>query len=685
MHLYHSWSTEIGALSMAIYVLQKKHFDMHDNSAEEYILESLYEKAYQYVLNSEQSDELQRNIAALHYGVNPEKAYQIMLKRLFSDIFNTDKRVDSLALYMSNEEQLSILEEVVFDLEPARFERAAKLFASVEKEDIPSMAFDKLQKFWNHFADGFIKTRDAMPEFTEYMHQVFKHVSESRQKKCAKHFLSRLFLIGKDDGANIYKQLSALFSKEYARAWEVEAVCSKHPIIPEEYIKYVHAAQTDFNRFPITTDITKLNEHLISLLQHQFALVKEVQLIKQNYDLHPFVDKVVETVSSGKRNANEVAPLLQILRMYYDKFPISALPTNYVEQLWASVQSDQKMACYSEIYALKALTHITGDMPIDDAKLHILTDHQLFYMDTASLIKKCLSLRHPYLVKLTQFVINENKHDSNPLIDDWLKDWQLLSEVCRVERAKIVMFATDWGYKLTTKEQTTSIKSMLVQPEWVSVLKNSPISPLTDTLLKKFAAELQNSTLVDFLANGTVAHANSYYDKVLANLIETDYIHDTESGILRNLVVELIRLSAKNIKIDDQVWLKVIGKCRFAAISTEIHTLRNEIFTNRGGYNITPTNFVFLHTYLEKAEINQDTHRNDAANTILGKVIEDSACQQIIMENGDYYRPIILETRETASALHDKIRKIESTNPKSEFSTYLRKIIDYIEETKEND
>lgn len=685
VHIYHTWHTKIGALSMAIYVLQKNNIDKQNTSAEEYILEKLYENDYQYVLSSEQSDELQRNIAALHYGVTPEKAYQIMLKRRLSDIFNTDTQVDSIVNYMTNEEQLSILEEVVYELEPTRFEKAAKIFASIEKEDISSMAFDKLKKFWNHFADGFIKTREAMPAFTEYMDQVFMHVSESMQEKCAKHFLSKLFQVGKDDGINIYKQLSALFSKEYAERWEIETICPKHPISPEEYLKYVRTAQGEFDKYPISTNATKLNEHLTSLLQQQFTFVEEVRLIKQAYDLQPFVEKVIETISSGKQNALIVAPLLQILRIYYDKFPISTLATNYVEQLWASVQADPKQGCYPEIYALKALTHITGDMPIDDAKLQILVERLLFYIDTASLINKCLSLRHPYLIKLTQYIINEKKHDSNPSIEEWIKDWQLLSEVCRVDRVNLVTFAADWGYQMSTKEQTTSIKTILAQPEWINILKTSPISPLADSLLRKFAADLQNSTLADFLANGTVAHTNSYWDKVLSNLIETDYIPNTESGILKKLVVELIRLAAKNLNIENPVWLKVIEKCRFSAISTEIHMLRNEIFNNRGGYNITPTNFAFLHTYLEKAEINQDTHMNDAANTILVKVIEDPTSQQIIIENGDYYRPIISETRETASALHDKIRNIESANPESEISTYLRSIIDYTEETKKKE
>ena len=676
VQIYHSWNTEIGALPMAIYVLQKKHIDNPANSAEEYILDKSYENAYRHVLSSEQSEDLQRNIAALHYGVNPDKAYQIMLKRRLSDIFNTDTRISSLAPYMSNEEQLSILEEVVFELEPTRFEKAAKLFVSVEKEDISQMALDKLQKFWNHFADGFIRTRDAMPTFTEFMHQVIEHIPESKKKKCAKHYVSRLYQVGKDDGANVYKQLSTLFSKEYAATWEVDSICPRHALSPGEYLKYVSTAQKAFDKYPIITDVTKLNEHLISLLQQQFTFVEEVRLLKSNYDLQPFVDKVAEMVASEKQNAIMVAPLLQVLRIYYDKFPLSTLSVNYIEQLWASVQADQKLACYSEIYALKALMHITVNMPIDDAKLQILVNRMLFYTDTASLITKCISLRHPYLVQLTQYFIKENKHDSSPSIKDWIKDWQLLANICHVDRTNIVAFAADWGYQLTEAEQKASINTLLAEPEWIGALLTEPITPLADSLLKKFAGDVQSRAVSEFLQNGTIAPTNSYWYNVLKHLINTNYIPNTEAGTMKELVLSIIRFVAKGNKIDNDVLMSVVRKCRFIAISTEMYELRRNILNKSEGYVVTPNNFGFLHAYLEKTEINSESHRNDAANVILVNVIDNQECQQIIMSNGDYYKPIITETEETASALHAKIKAIVSANPDTAFSKYLQELVE---------
>ena len=67
-------------------------------------------------------------------------------------------------------------------------------------------------------------------------------------------------------------------------------------------------------------------------------------------------------------------------------------------------------------------------------------------------------------------------------------------------------------------------------------------------------------------------------------------------------------------------------------------------------------------------------------------MIDNFECQKIIMKS-DYYKPIISETQETASALHEKIKSIELTNPDSDFSKYLLNLVNYlpVEQSKTED
>ena len=325
---------------------------------------------------------------------------------------------------------------------------------------------------------------------------------------------------------------------------------------------------------------------------------------------------------------------------------------------------------------------MNGNLPISPENLQVLRERMLFYTSTATILKKCIELRFNYLVELTKIVITEKIHDSAPFNSEWVHEWQMLADVCRADRSVVVSFAADWGYQISEKEKSASIKTMLQQHEWVDAMLKAPISQLADELLKKFASELEKCSLPDFLANGIVVHANSYWDKVLTRLIDTDYIPNTEQGVLKLLAVELIQFAARNNKIEDSTWLKIISKCNYRAISAEIATLRGKILSNQDGYAISPNNFNLLHLYLEKAGINKVDYRTDAANFVLAKVIDNADCQRIIMQS-DYYKPIIEDTKDTASVLHEKIKNIEIANPESEFSLYLRRVVDYVPKQEE--
>ena len=684
--IYHTWNNEkIDVISMTVYVLQKQNIDNpEEGSSELYIIEKEYEKNYISALKSRDSENMQRNIAALHYGVRPEKAYTIMLKRVLNGILGSEESDENaLVPYMADKEQLSILDEVFYDLDPIKYEKIIKYFISCEVNGITPEAKQMLQKFWKHMADDFKDSKEALSSISDYHLRLIEHQSEGYQLKCVKHLINRLYKDEALKGDSLFMHLDRLFKQPFAQEWNVKDVCPLHSLKPAEFINYVHAAQGDFDKYPITADELKLNEYLQSLITDDFEYVEEVRLLKDSYDLKPFVDKVNENLSAGKSEAKLVGKLLQIQRIYYDKFQNTKMTTAYIQQLWNSVVGQPTLECYPEILALKAFQNATEELPSNAEHIAWLGERMYFYITTAELISELPNRQLQYFIKLAKNVILNKNHDGVPTTADWVKNWQLFVNLCQVDRTQLVTFASDWGYQLTDAEQKTAINTLLAEPEWVDALMSEPITSLADSLLKKFASEVQSRNTSDFIQNGTIVPTNSYWYNVLTRLINTDYIPNTENGKMKELVLAIIRFVAKGNKIENEVLIRVTRKCRFSAISTEMYELRRNILNKSEGYVVTQNNFGFLHEYLEKTEINSESHKNDSANVILVNVIDNQECQQIIMEKGDYYKPIIAETKESASALHEKIRKIESTNPESEFSTYLRTVIDYIGETKE--
>ena len=685
VQIYHIWdSDKIDIVSMTVYVLQKQKIDSPQNehtslNSELYILDKEYEKDYIGALKSCDSENMQRNIAALHYGVKPEKAYTIMQKRVLKgSLEGKDTNGNALVPYMFDKEQLSILDEVFYEIDPIKYENIFKYFVSCEDNEIIPEAKQILQKFWKHMADDFLDLNEAVSSVSDYHLCLIEHQSAEYQTSCAKHLINRLYKNESLKGDSLFMHLNRLFEQPFAQDWNVKNVCPRHSLQPAEFLNYVHAAQVDFDKYPISSDEAKLNEYLQSLITDDFRYVEEVRLLKDSYNLNPFVNKTIEVMSAGKSEAKVVGKLLQIQRIYFDKFQNTKISTAYIQQLWNSVVGHPEFEYYPEILALQAFLNAIGELPHDDNHISWLKERMYFYATTAELIEELPNKRYQYFIKLIKEIILNKNHDGVPTNNNWINNWQLTVQLCQVERAQLIAFASDWGYQLSDSEKKTSIKNLLAEVEWIDTLKNDSITPLADSIIQKFADEVNACPITEFIQNGTIiTPTHSYCYNALKRLIDTSYIPNTEIGVLRELVLAIIRFAAKGNKIDNEVWLKVVGKCKFTAISTEMNELRRKVLNKTDGYVITPNNFGFLHEYLEKTEINSESHKNDAANVILLNVIDNPECQKIIMKS-NYYKPIISETQETASALHEKIKYIELTNPDSDFSKYLLDLVNYL-------
>ena len=361
VQMYHTWNNEkIDIVSIAVYVLQKHKIDNENDknsvvSKELFIIDKKYEENYVGALKSSDSETMQRNIAALHYGVRPDKAYTITLKRVLNDILGGGQPDEyALVPYLSNKEQLSILEEVFYELDPSKYGSVIKYFISVEEKEISKEAKKMLGKFWNHMASDFLDATEAVSNISDYHIHLIEHLSNDRQKECATYLIKRLFATASIKGDSLFHNLNMFFEQPFAKKWNIGSVCPKLSLVPEEYINFVHAAQNNFVNYPIGTNEAKLNEYLQSLITDDFVRTEEVKLLKDAYDLKPFVDKTVEVLSESKSEAKLVGKLLQIQRIYFNKFQNTKLATSYIQQLWNSVNGQPSLECYPEVLALQA-------------------------------------------------------------------------------------------------------------------------------------------------------------------------------------------------------------------------------------------------------------------------------------------------------------------------------------------
>lgn len=686
------WKETIHPLSIAIYVLkadsmlrdpQVTLFNngksmVKDATTEEYLLADEYYNDFRRLLYGyPASSYLQSEIAAIVYGIEPSNAQQIIVKRHIRNCIADKENKLTFDQYVNTPQFMLLLDEDVHNMNVIEYERATMLLDKIDGNSLSQPDKTRLTGMWHYLGRQFKIMKSSVNEFTDYHRTLFSHLISSEAKACATTFCKSLVANNEVDGDKLYEHLSLLFESDFAKDFSPADICPALNIEPKRFADYVECAGNDYKRFPIGADANGLNVFLENSVSKEFPYRFTLEVLKndEKYSVAQLGEFAVRQLDLMKADAATAFNYIDIQRIFYKKFK-SKLTAEYVNTLWQSVQNEQSSPSYQEIYAIKSRNGF-DQLPDDDCNIVSLCDKVLFYTTTADFIRLYLqnasvNYRRKFLVKM----IGENIHDNHPDYPEFVENWQKLIDNLRISKEDMVRFADSWGYKsLSEDAQSKTYFDLLADVSWIDVLLSAD-TPLAKELLTKCIEELTKQNANQFVQPNTVVHTNTNWDLALQKLICTQYLNTSNLGNLSNLAIQLLDFAAKNSPFNDSTWIKLLEKVDFATISASFFEIRNKIFKGQDGYVMNAGKFQQLHSWLEQSEINTADHCSDAANQILAKVVDNEACQVIILAKKDYYRPIIANTVRTASDLHEKLKTIVKKQNDSEFSKYIVSIID---------
>lgn len=691
------WQDKVSPISRAIYILKEDAMLRHpklsggsdgklkEASTDEYILANEYYRAFNQLLFGKVNlNDMQREIAAMVYGVEPTRATQIVVKRYIRNCISGTDKNGTLAKYADNSHFMLLLEDDVKNMAVNEYANAAALIQAIDAEKLAGKDQVRLANIWRHFGERFVALEVPVKEVTDYYRIVFSHVQPALAEGCVTAFSKRLIENSKEvDGTQLYEQLNLLYSEAFAKDLDISKVCPSSTIDAKRFADYILKAGENYKRFPLKAKADELNQTIEKAIDKSFPYLEVLKLLKddEDYTLAEVGECAVQQFNLKKSSALVAQHLIAIQKVFYSTFH-STQDANYNTTLWQEVQTEEGKAAYDEIFALKSVG-VYEQLPEDEQHVNILLPRVLFYTSTAKLFKDYLAnLNIHFRRNLLKKMIEVKMHDGNPDYPDFIEHWQDFVSNIGVQRQALIQFADDWGYKhISEQEQSKSFFKLLSDTAWIDALLAEG-TPLAKELLDKCVAELIQQPNNLYVQANTVSRTNSSWSVALEKLITTDYITTKNLGNLTGLAAYLLDYAAKNGAINDATWNSLLAKVDYASISSQVSDIRNHILNGMQGYAMNPSKFKMLHSWLEKSGINAANHCDDAANQILAKVVEDSECQQIILGNRDYYRPIVANTVETSSALHDKLKTLLKNEPDSEFVAYLRETVKYSDEEK---
>lgn len=433
------WQDKVGPISRSIYILKEDTIlrhpkmpagageEMKDASTDEYILANEYYKDFNQLLFGKVNlNDIQREIAAMVYGVEPKNAAQIVVKRYIRNCISSTDKGGTLDKYVDNPHFMLLLEEDVKNMAVNEYTKAAELINGIDEGKLTGKNKTRLSNIWRHFGERFVALETPVKELSDYYRIVFSHVTPSLAEKCVAVFSKRLIDNSKEvDGTQLYEQLTALYNEAFAKDLYIGKVCPSSAIDAKRFADYVLKAGENYKRFPLKTKADEFNQAIEKAIDKAFPYLEVLKQLKddENYTVAEVGKYAVEQFNLKKSSALVAQHLIAIQRVFFSTFQ-STLDENYNTTLWQEVQTEEGKAAYDEIFALKSVG-VYEQLPEDERHVNILLPRVLFYTSTTKLFKDYLAnLNIHFRRNLLKKMIETKKHDEDPDYPEFIGHWQ---------------------------------------------------------------------------------------------------------------------------------------------------------------------------------------------------------------------------------------------------------------------
>jgi hypothetical protein len=298
-----------------------------------------------------EDEDFQKHITALAYQIKPDNALEVVYTKqlkdciinskndIFKEISKTtifDKIIDSVIHELSNNNNLIlVLDKIEED-------------AKISKIHLKSIWNGIYLKMVNSFHDGF--------DIVEYQMTLVKNI----EKEKAEVFISKIL----DKLLNHDTFVSDKFSKmidelqDYIVNQNIEInvfdILNEKPVKKIDAISFINLVKQKNDKYldyKLSTDESKLNEHLVSLEAEDLRSAEYLKIINKDFGLNNFEKEVREKIEQYKNDSDSITFLVNALKYISDKPLELVFGDNEIYNLFS--QTDSSNDFYYDIVCLR--------------------------------------------------------------------------------------------------------------------------------------------------------------------------------------------------------------------------------------------------------------------------------------------------------------------------------------------
>lgn len=654
--------TTIGLRYIAVFVLAKK--DILAAPVDQILSLDFLKKADAMFRGDRAA--LQNSIAALVYHVPIASASQVSLTRQISNALRDTNiaRFNELAKHLHF---LDILEQVIGDGE-TEIPNAAETLAGLDNKQLEDETIlARVTAIWDILCDQFVRVPLKEQEFTVTHQLLLKNSSASGRSALRTHLVDAFRNAVDFSGAKYFNALSSLssYAEENGLGIDVPAFVPEMKKEPEIFAEYMQAAQKDYKKFKLKCEGAALNELIVGRIPDGVAGYDALALAKSEYDFSPVVERLEQIAKETTLTLETLVPVYNLYKAIAPDRPIKSLADAHVNTLLS--QAKEKSPQYYELVAMRLARadqypHNSGVAvnvlsASDEKTVEEVAQRIQFYAAYGTLLSRFAYWAQPLLKGALRNLTLGSYGQAKMTIEVILPHFKTLYAALEVSAEDFLNRLNDWvqhAEKGITAENINEVVPDVEFFEYAIEVENR----LTKHCMDCMVESLNGLALNEW--SEALHDEESYVFEVTYWLLKGGQLKEPPANAVSAYKEVLTETAAGESAVSrQQMWDTFYDRTNKNRLKPTFKNIRDRLISNA---SITTEIFTeFGEKLIAHGELKEKSA--DVARTILAPVADNEDCLSLIVENADFFVPLVQEAGDDADDLKDIIRQRLSAQP----------------------
>ena len=638
-------ANDISLINMAVFLLFQDDILEHPNTQ---ILSGEYLKNVSSIVNNDM--QMQKEIAALVYGVDVELARQIPLTKYIEKCISETEGYDINEYAESNISFDAVLEDVAINRDDIPVDNLINCIGKLNKNNA------NIQKIWNSIALRKVQLPIEKQMLTnEYKVILSKVKDQLTLKRIVEAFYLKIYDFSEFKGNAYFASLKELekYLIEENISCQLTQVKDKN-VNPEIFIDYLREAKDEYKKYRVHTVATSFDAYLSEKLNTgDYSYSDVIALLDgdTNYKFPKLINAIELYIEEDKVEASSIGEIFLTYKKLSDKKPLQkSLTSQTVSSIMQQIEPTQKG--YIDIVAMR----LAQGQPVSSVNTSCIPEIAGvidYYADYGELLQKSLNWDNSLLNDVLKYM-TQNRKGEHLLIEDILPLYFQIKDRIGVSDKEMLDQLSDWSNNVDGNITNDNIQKIIPNASFYK-LSIQYKNELTEKL-NKIVIEAINTVSTEELYAKRNSRTTYYWFIAIREFVGTEYMHPLPTNIsdFGKKILQDIGNNVQTLPLPED-YSKIINSIDKCTTYSIISDIRNSYCNGR--VSIDREKFKFFEQWF-RTQGKLEDRAGDSVDKILKPIISSEDCRNIILEQKEFYISLINHAGNAANDFKQTLHNI---------------------------